>query len=51
MMLESVFTDVMQKFLHLRNLDHASAAESVERIISEAAFTNIAAHLTGGVVS
>src|SRR5438067_1781498 len=51
MMLEAIFTNVVQKLLHLRNLDYAGAAKGVERIISEAAFANVAAHFPGGVIS
>ena len=49
-MLETVFADVVQQLLHLRNFDHAGAAESIQRIVGESAFADVAAHLAGGVV-
>src|ERR1700722_3851481 len=49
-MLESVHADVAQKLLHLLNLNHSSAAKSVERIVSKSSFTDIASHLSGGIV-
>src|SRR3954468_13297922 len=48
--LKTVFANVMQKLLHLRNLDHASAAERIEWIIREATFANVAAHSACSVI-
>src|SRR5438445_11400079 len=50
MVLESVFADVMQQLLHLRNFDHSSAAKRVQRVIREPAFSNVAAHLPCSIV-
>ena len=49
-MLESVFADVVQQLLHLRNLHHAGAAKRVQRIVGKRAFAHVAAHLAAGVV-
>src|ERR1700691_2238351 len=43
-MFETVFTNVTQQFLHVRNLDHTGAAESLQRLIFESAFTHVAAN-------
>ena len=48
--LKSVLANEVQQLLHLRNFDHAGATEGVERIISEPALANIAAHFASSVV-
>src|SRR5579859_2923302 len=49
-MLKAVLADIVEQFLHPRNLDHSSSAESIQRIVGESAFTHVTAHLPGGVV-
>src|SRR6478736_1045471 len=51
MMLESVLADIVQQFLHLRNLDHTRTAKRIQRIVRKPAMPNIAAHLPGSIVS
>src|SRR5258708_13229483 len=48
--LETVLANVVEQLLHFRNFHHASAAESVQRIIGKAAFADVTAHLTRRVV-
>src|SRR5580698_9423109 len=43
-MLESVFADVMKKVLQPRDLDNASSAKSVQRVVREGPFAAVAAH-------
>src|SRR5271156_1455788 len=42
-MLETVFANVAQQFLHVGNLDDSGAAECFQRIISKASFPYVAA--------
>jgi hypothetical protein len=46
-MLEATLADEVQQLLQVRNLDHARAAECVQRVVGEASFTYVAAHLAG----
>src|SRR5580765_5529915 len=48
-MLEALLADVVQQGLHLWNLDHARATESVQRIVRKPSLAHVAAHLTRGV--
>src|SRR5665213_4151218 len=41
-MLESVFADVAQQFLHFGNANHSGPAERFERVVGKLAFSNIA---------
>ena len=41
--LEAVLADVAQQLLHVGDLDHAGAAEGVERIVGEGALADVAA--------
>src|SRR5581483_593326 len=50
MVLETVFANVMEQFLHLWNLDYACAAEGVQGIIREPALANVASHLSSCVI-
>src|SRR5690242_6703876 len=49
-MLESVFTDIPEKTLHVRDFDDSGAADGLERIVGESALADIAAHFAIEVV-
>src|SRR5512147_1355653 len=49
-MFEPVLTDVAQQLLHRGNLDHASAAKRIQRIVGECAFTDISAQPARSVI-
>ena len=42
MMLKAVLADVAQQLLHLRNLNHASAAKGIQRIVGKRTLADIA---------
>src|SRR5579864_502851 len=50
-MFEAVFANVVQQLLHFRNLHNPSPSEGIEWDIGEAAFANVAAHSSRGVIS
>src|SRR5438874_811460 len=49
-MLEAVLADVAQQLLQAGNLDHARAAEGLERIGREGAAADVAAHFSRQVI-
>src|ERR1700733_662350 len=50
MVLKAALADKMQQLLQFRNLNHARAAEGVERVVGESSFSNVAAHLPASII-
>src|ERR1700730_7748441 len=50
MMLESIFTDIAQQLLHLRNFDHPSTAKRLQRIVGKSAASYVSANLPRRIV-
>src|ERR1700722_18028128 len=50
-MLKAALADKAQQLLQVRDLDYACAAERVQRVVGEASFAYVAAHLAGSIVS
>src|SRR5580693_9563330 len=50
-MLEAVFTNVTQQFLHVRNFHHTGAAESFQRIVGKSPFADVTANHSILIVS
>jgi hypothetical protein len=43
--LEAVLADVAEELLHVGDLDHAGAAEGVERVVGEGALADVAGEM------
>jgi hypothetical protein len=49
-MFKAIFADVVQQFLHLRDLNNSGTTEGIQWVIGKPSLTDVAAHFAGRVI-